>query len=182
MTMIDALSVPVCGCSWSMWLFLSRREKRKKDNRPMGWPPQDACITDPKTGLRQGPGTLSFFVWILFAIGLALGTLVVFLLERLLAGLMGAVGSRSNIYISVYSLLLIAYLGMYVWFTFQQRCRPWTGFLLYVVSGMVLPPLVLFLLPRPEVQTDEARQKEILEQLKQQFPLPPEEQQQRPKP
>jgi hypothetical protein len=105
----------------------------------------DACLVNPRTNARIGPGIVSTTVIVVcFLFLLADASVNVRRAQREGEGRLNA------------GLTLVINVGFFaLYFAYYMQCRPWTGWFAYVFVGYLVVMLVGIVVPPPKSKTEE---------------------------
>jgi hypothetical protein len=84
---------------------------------------KDACTLDPNTKQRVGPSGVATIILVLFTLSAVANVLTMSQQAR--------IAPQTRITLIVGSLLSV--LAIYMYYAYYSRCRPWTGWFLFVV-------------------------------------------------
>jgi uncharacterized membrane protein len=93
------------------------------------------CLLDPRTSEPVGPGGLSTFVLALS--GLSLLSLIAYVVSQVQSR-----KDEKNVEISALIVVAVNVAAYALYFAHWKACRPWTGWLLNIVIGVVAAGLV----------------------------------------
>ena len=98
---------------------------------------EDGCRISPVTGLREHPSDLGLVIWWLHVFSFLTGVSAAARLRRWPRG-----------WLAVHALAAAVGLGLYL--SFQQRCRAWTGWLVYLGVGLLTGTVLSLVVGGPD--------------------------------
>lgn len=103
-------------------------------------PPRDHCFRDWETGERIGPGLFSAII---------LGIVIASSVTSVITAVFMTVMDRSQIF-NLVTAIVTGVLGVYIFWTYRNRCRPVLGFFLMLFATAVVSAMLsgLFLIPK----------------------------------